>query len=315
MIQSRSDWKNIDSSKLTDYLRCPRYYFYRHILGWEFEGKNINLIFGESWHRAKEHILVHGTEDESLADAMNKFMAYYRQYFTEHTDLGNYPKNPGNALQALIEYRKQYGSNSEYKVVTVNGKPATEIYGTVPVSGERIYHFRIDAIMQNVRNGKYLYDDHKTSGSDRPIYQKTYQLSMQMLAYYHVINCLYPPEEVEGGMVELTIFRKKGNLHIRVPIRKTLAMMDEWLHNVNRFMEDIELDIRMLREVDNPDKSMMKSFKKNDQGCCAYNMLCKYFDFCTAWSNPLKRADSPPDGFVVDIWDPGKREELMEVKV
>jgi len=216
----------------------------------------------------------------------------------------------------LVEYRQQYGSNSEYKVVEVAGKPATEIYGTVPISEDRVYHFRIDAILQNVRNGKFLYNDHKTSGSDRPIYQKTYHLSMQMLAYYHVINCMYPEEKVEGGMVDLSIFRKKGNLHIPVPIRKTLAMMDEWLHNVNNFIDRIEDDIMILTDEDDEDFPYMKSFKKNDQGCCAYNMICKYYDFCTAWSNPLRRADKPPDGFVVDVWDPGDREkELMEVKV
>ncbi len=314
MIQPRPDWNNIDSSKLTDYLRCPRCYFYRHILGWEFEGKNLHLIFGESWHRAKEFILINGTDDVSLAAAMQCFMKYYRQFYTEHTDLGNYPKNPGNALQALVEYRQQYGSNSEYKVVEIAGKPATEIYGTVPVSPDRLYHFRIDAILQNER-GKFLYVDHKTSGSDRDIYRKAYNLSMQMLAYYHVINCMYPPEQVEGGMVELTIFRKKGNLNIRIPIKKTIAMMDEWLDAVNEHMYDIEVNIAVLTESDKDDAAIMRSFKKNDQGCCAYNSLCKYFDFCTSWSNPLKRADTPPDGFVVDIWDPGDREEIMEVKV
>ena len=239
MIPPRPDWQNIDSSKLTDYLRCPRYYFYRHILGWEFEGKNINLIFGESWHRAKESILINGTDDVSLAAAMQSFMKYYRQYYTEHTDLGNYPKNPGNALQALVEYRQQYGSNSEYKVVEIAGKPATEIYGTVPISDDRLYHFRIDAIVQNER-GKFLFIDHKTSGSDRDIYRKAYNLSMQMLAYYHVINCMYPPEQVEGGSVELTIFRKKGNLNIRIPIKKTLAMMDEWLDAVSAIIRECE---------------------------------------------------------------------------
>ena len=62
-IDEQPYWAIKDSSKLDDYERCPRAYFYRHILGWNIDFPAHDLIFGECWHRAREHQLIHGYDD------------------------------------------------------------------------------------------------------------------------------------------------------------------------------------------------------------------------------------------------------------
>jgi len=108
-MNQQDHWLRLDSSKIGDYMRCPRRYFYRHIVGWQYDSPNINLVFGEAWHRAKEHIFVHGTSREAIEGAMIKFLDYYRQHYDEITDLDNAPKDPGNALNALVGYGQEYG--------------------------------------------------------------------------------------------------------------------------------------------------------------------------------------------------------------
>jgi hypothetical protein len=79
-------WTRIDSSKLQDYLMCPRYYFYSHILGWKGEEPNHDLVFGQAWHAAMQYLAIHGYSDEDVTEAFDKFLDVYRPYFSVETD-------------------------------------------------------------------------------------------------------------------------------------------------------------------------------------------------------------------------------------
>lgn len=318
MIETPTSALEIDSSKIADYLRCPRRYFYRHILGWQTDSPNINLVFGEAWHRAKEHIFINGVDNKAIEDAMICFLDYYREYFGEANDLDNVPKDPGSALNALLLYAKMYGDpRDEYVVVPISGKPATEIYGTVPIGDKRILHFRLDAITQRIKENSGLIRvwDHKTSGSNSPVYQAQWSTSFQMCTYYHAVNCLYTPERVYDLCVDLSIFRKGGNDHLRIPIRKTVDMMSDWLWLANHWYDRIEADVNRLQQCVE-DHRTLYAFPKNDEGCIAYNMKCAYFDFCISWPNPLQRCGQVPVGFKKEYWNPAEKKEgrkFMEV--
>ena len=73
------EWDILDSSKIQSYMRCPRKYFFNHILGWSLEEeeqgaleisssgllaapkseirKSEHLVFGTAWHHSMEHLL------------------------------------------------------------------------------------------------------------------------------------------------------------------------------------------------------------------------------------------------------------------
>ena len=306
MIPYREKMTEFDSSKIGDYARCPRYFFYRHILGWGSEGVNKDLIYGEAHHRARESMLHTGFVDGWKEQAMQKFNEYWREYYGDITDLDMYPKSPIGELESLILYEKTYKDHMNFKLMHLNGVPSTEIYGTVPITADRKLHFRIDAIGTN-DNNSVVCMDHKSSCSNNPVYQSAWSLSNQMMTYYHALNCLVDPGTVYGVIVDLTIFRKSGHDLIRIPIRKTLAMMDEWLHNVVKWTEEMERDIENTFAPSAVEQDVMPTFKRNDHGCTAYYRKCAYFDLCNAWPNPLQRCEDVPNGFKVDYWDPGDR--------
>ena len=68
-IKPHETWDIHDASKIQAYMACPRAYFYRYVLGWETEEKNIHFIFGEGWHRAMEHLLINGYNSKAQAEA------------------------------------------------------------------------------------------------------------------------------------------------------------------------------------------------------------------------------------------------------
>jgi len=305
----------LDSSKMSDYMRCPRYCFYRHELGWTSSRTNKDLVFGESWHRAMERVSIDlaektKSEKEIVQDAMIAFCDYYRQSYTPDTDMENFPKNPGNAELAIKQHLSAY---QELLIpVRIHDRWATEIFGTVPINSSRVMLFRIDKICK--LDSGYIFVDYKTGSQNNAAYQSRWQLSMQMLLYYHVINCMYDPKQVHGGKVEMTLFKKGGNEHLRIPINKSIDMMNEWLFTVNSWYDAIEDDhVSLLEAVEK--QQPLRCFKRNDSGCAAYGKICPYYDFCLSWSDPLSKIDTIPDGMIEEHWTPFKQMKEGDIHI
>ncbi len=308
ILKPREDWTHLDSSKIADYCRCPRYFFFRHIIGVAPRYKSVDLVFGEAWHRAQAHIFEKGFSKETLSEAMTLFNQYFRQHFPESNDLDNAPKNPGFARIALEKMHTELKVHDKYKVVEILGKPATELYGTVPISDNRVIQFRIDVITERLDNHKVIVWDHKTTRSDRAIYQMQWQMSNQMLTYYHAVNSIFGPENVHALYIDLVIMKKSGIDFQVIPIMKQLKTMDQWLWNINRVYDLIESDIETLTSIDQTEP-ILQCFHCNDRGCIAYNRLCCYYDYCLSWPNPLLNIEAIKEAFEVNIWDPAKVEE------
>jgi hypothetical protein len=151
-----------------------------------------------------------------------------------------------------------------------------------------------------------------------PTFQARYAMSIQMGTYHHALCCIYPPEEVYGGYVDVSIFKKSGNEHVTIPIMKNIGSLQEWLYRANDIFNQIEYDVNLL-ESNTPEKPVLECFPHNENGCTAYNRKCKYYDLCMSWPNPLKHiADGhTPSGFIVEVWDPAVYEagkNFVEVK-
>jgi len=295
----------LDSSKITEYMGCPRRFFYKYVLNWQPEESNIHLIFGEAFHRAKEYLFINGGTVQNVKIAMELFNDYYSQHFSTIPNL-NSVKTPGKANEALLHYIKTYGNiHDTYTPVLIGGKPATELYGTVPISADRLVHFRIDAIMREIKLNKIVVFDHKTASRDSAMYQIQWTISTQMLLYLHATNTIFNPNSVYGLVVDITIIRKNDVLQVRILVKKTIDFMNEWLIGLNRWVDSIFADYKLLE--DNIQKGMqMTAFRKNSTNCTKWNRLCPYFDFCTAWYNPLEKIGTVPQGLVINEWDPGK---------
>lgn len=317
--------EQLDSSKVSCRQRCAREYLLRYVFGWTSKIRSPDLDVGTGVHLSIEHLLKGG----SVREAQKIYSQFLETLGCEDAPS---PKNESNIIKMLGQYQKVYGErDKQFEVL------GTEIGGTVCINHEKDRHmsFRIDAIVRDKNLGKVLVLDHKTTKQDSRMWRDGFKLSTQLSLYTHVLYYYYKPEDVYGARVNGLILRKgrkatkaelvqglgdedgiiNGNDFVRLPVVKSPEMMRVWLWEINEWIGQLEKDFEALSAC-SPDDDILKAFPKNPNSCTKWKG-CPFHHLCVAgnWSNPLRFADSPPEGFKVEWWNPladfeGKKEEL-----
>lgn len=314
-IHTTELWNIIDPSKLNTFQTCERKFFFQYVLGWQLDATNKHFVFGTAWHLAMEYLRLHGISQRNVEPAYQLFLEYYRNYFSEITDMDMAPKNPGNARIALEEYVDTY-INRDSDLETLY----TEVFASVPIDGSgRIMSGRLDAIIRHPDYG-IIGIDFKTGSRLSQMWQRQWKTSLQMSFYYHVLNLAFMLDDVYGIWVDGMFFYKRKqkdaatlNIPVRVPVRKNNAMHQAWLSDVNHLFDMLEWNFEGLAQTSTSDP-VMSCFPRRTSSCTMYNNICPYHDFCTAWANPLKHAAEPPLGFHVEHWDPRNDEDKPKPK-
>ena len=310
-ITPHPTWDILDPSKMNDFMECPRKFFYLHILGWRTDTPNNHLVFGQAWHKAQEHLLLHGYGPESIEGAQEKLREHYRREFPEETDELFEPKTPDRAVIALVEYAVKWAKDPEAFEVLY-----TEVAGAVPISDRSVIHFRMDSILRHRREGYYLSFEHKTGSYLNNQWMMQWPLSIQIGCYTHALNCMFFGEDIRGINVRGTFFKRtKAPLFDfgEVPCRKTMGQMRTWLNTVLNNVDQIKFNTEDLISHEQDSDSVMRSFPMRPTSCNNY-FGCPFHDFCMAWPNPLQRCEEPPPGYKVEFWNPMDEEYSHEME-
>jgi len=306
----------LDSTKIQAYQDCPRMFFYEYMLGWRSSYPSNHLVFGSCVHKALEHVIIHGYTVESAMEALEIFNTDYRMVFPESTDELFWPKTPARFFDILIKYLKDYkGDKNQYTVYK------TEFGGTISLSDTHRVAFKMDTIFQDNYTGLYVSLEHKTTQANaiHQNYIVQHQMGIQCGTYNHVLNCLFPPDQVAGIVINLLCFKKTKGLKAgvenfilqRFPVNLSNAHMYSWLENTKRWMDLIAADREALANTTDRD-DLMVCFPKNGRSCTNFNRVCTYFDLCQGWQNPLQHLERMPVDMEVNFWNP-LEEELREV--
>ena len=307
-LTEHKEWWIRDSSKLDDYLACKRRFFFSHILGWRSDQPAHDLHFGNAWHVAREHMLIHGYED--VKGAFLAFMKFYREEFSQETDDIYRPKDPIGVAMAL----NNFADNEERQRDLIDNEVLyTEISGTVPVDETRVLHYRMDSIMRRKEDGKIFSWDHKSAKRFGRPWSEKFHLCIQNGTYTHCLYCMFPIADVLGVEFCGTCFEylKRGSAQrpagyhtsfLRVPAFKTPEQMNTWLWNMVDLLDDLDREMDRLSECQENDTVLM-AFPMNTTSCTDY-WGCQFHDYCMSWSNPLQRCDEPPLGFKIEFWNP-----------
>lgn len=317
-IKEVAEHKIQDSTKIQTYLDCPRKYFFKFVLGWTpmslgWESDNNHLEFGGAWHEAMEHLLKHGYDEDSVGDAYEKFLDYYRQTFPPETDHKMKYKTPENALRALEQYVKVYKDDlKEHEVLY------TEIGGSVPISDSRSVCMRIDAIMREKKTGEVWVLEHKTGSIYNRVWRDQWKQKTQMFVYLYALYMHFPVETVSGLVVNGVFFRAlpkynkdgtrsarsgNGNEFHRENFRKQPVMIDDFLWTINDIFADIERDFNSVNSDKMKEQKCLKAFRRNTESCTKY-FGCPFSSICSAHPNPLQIG--MPYGFEEKHWNPLK---------
>ena len=290
-----------DSSKIQAFMDCPRGFFFRYIAGLESEEPNKHLVFGSAWHEAMEYLMINGLSNESVMNAYEKFMDTFLEGYPNemmHDELA--PKNPEYALKALAAYAVEYRDYDKDNETLI-----TEIAGTVPISPERVIHAKVDTVIR-APDGIWSLE-HKTTGRNSRPWREKWDLIVQTGTYTHLINALYPDEQVQGVKINGTVFTKsRGHDFLRIPVRKTASDMQEYLWEVNHWLDLMEWNYKELAQSSVSEPVMM-AFPKNSQSCSKFG--CRYPGMCSNMCNPLQHLDEEPLGYQKNFWDPRREDK------
>jgi len=301
-------WDVHDSTKANAFMTCPRRYFFEYVLGWRTNMISYHLGFGIAWHAGME--AAYRNIDKDPAERLALAQAAFTDSFKEElgaTDqyADRAPKDYGNGMLALKEYLRKHKNESENGYKTLH----TEVSGAVPISEDTSIHFKFDALMEGPHGPFVL--EHKTTGADRSAWRQQFEQAFQISCYNYALLGIVPGDN-NGVVINGAIFRKMGNAFVRIPVKRTILQLEEWMYQADLLLRTISHNFQALSEC-TLEAGYMAAFPKNTTACTMFNMICPYFASCSNWTNPLQRCEDPPANFTVRHWDPRAIEDKEEV--
>jgi hypothetical protein len=309
-----------DNTRISDFRRCPRFYFFRHHKHWKRSGvSELALLFGGGWHAAMD-VLWHETNQgtarkEVINGAFGAFVHHWVEGGGPKLDEIDMevareiePRTPMNALDKLeFYYDKRHRYIREAEIIEVERPFAVPLD---PGNDRLFYIGRIDKILA-VGSKRVRGIEHKTTTSMRlnskkehkiaPNYLESYSPNSQVDGYEYALHLLYP-EHRNDVWVDATLVHKTGEDVQFIPVDRTMPMLDLFLFNTHRWIEIIREETLAVQDV-SPGDSHMAAFPQNTNSCFDFNRACPYLDICKARANPLTYDFTPP-GFKEEKWSP-----------
>lgn len=306
-----------DNTRLSDFKRCPRYYFFRHVLDWVPNHKQLPLIFGSAWHKAMEFIWVYapaavrdGTQKELADRAFEEFLLEWETLGMarelrpdEEKDL--LPRTPNVArrmIQDYIKAREYVFKNPSLQLVAV------EMPFVVPLDPERDDEFYIGRIDKIARyQGKLIGFEHKTtsmyakSGGFRSGFIDAFSPNSQVDGYQYALHLLYPKEDRGGVWVDAALVHRAESGYMFIPVERQEQMLDSWLWATRYWISLLQENRKALADV-RPNSNFMSAFPQRTEACHDFGRACAYLDACKAWPNPLGKP--MPINMKLEHWSP-----------
>lgn len=308
-----------DNTRIKDYRRCPRYYFFRHNRAWKHNGDRAwPLAFGAAWGEAQNVIwprLCGGLEDDRdlILDAYNAFCEEWKKFdmpfpMSMQDEEEMSPRTPGTALEMIVNYvedRKQQAREMELIAVE---RPF--VVPLDPKDDTLFYVGRMDKVVR--RRGKVLAIEHKTttaykkSNSGVPFrgaFLESFSPESQVDGYLFALHMDFPGK-VGGVWVDAALVHKTVNDGFTfIPVERQLRHLDAWLWEARSWISQIEAHTAKLQEL-SPNDLYMAAFPKNTNSCFDFNRSCEYQDLCKARPNPLQWGTEAPPAYETNVWDP-----------
>lgn len=226
----------LDNTALSQYMTCPREYYYGMVLHRRGEGLSPSLAYGKAWHVALETHYKSGGDRE-----LTRFMV--QASWQEHGVEGDY-RTLERCLLDYDRYREKWGADPAREVGRTLGypeHPMVEI--STDAAGEGLIHSyvgKIDRIIED--QGLLFVEDHKTTSRLDSNYYRSFDLSNQMMGYTYLAQKLLPGEKVVGVRINLAHVIKTGTKFERQLFTFTREQIAEWVDNTNQWMLRLSAD-------------------------------------------------------------------------
>ena len=261
-----------DATSLTNYMRCPRYYHFVNIEGWQPLEKSVHLIFGGHYATALEHYYKHVADG---AEPMEALRLVIREALIatwedgQPWDSGHNSKTRFTLIRTIIWYLDQYTipPAEDLPVIQLDsGQVACELSFSVPLEGDYLWCGHIDRMVDH--NGDPMVMDQKTTGSTISAYFfEQFSLDIQMSGYTYagVIGYDIP---VRGVIIDAAQIAVGFSRFARGFVTRSPSQLGEWQHTVMHYIEQA----RISHETGN---YPMRNTSCNDYGKCSFRDICQ----------------------------------------
>lgn len=316
-----------DNTRLSEYKKCPRKYYFRHMRHWIRKGvKPAPLAFGGAWHSAMDVVwgmISQGEKDDDKVgkEAMKAFLRTWKEEeqpwpMDIEQEKMMAPRTPGIAAEMLVEYirlRRNYIENT-YELVSIEEPflapidPSTDYFGYIG-KRDKIVKFQ----------GQYWAIEHKTTTlydkkhGFRQSYLDSYSPNSQTDGYAHSLHMRYG-KQAGGVLVDIALVHKTEHSWFKLlPLTRRTELLDSWLNDTRDWIFRIERDRDRLANDVSEEHEVMTAFPRNTESCFNYNTMCSYRDVCRFHENPHRL--ETPDNFTEDKWNPVEELHLEKIGI
>jgi hypothetical protein len=269
-----------DNSKIADYIKCPRLYYFSWEQKIEPEQPNINFKFGASIHLALAHFyygLDFCSKYSNANVAQDEAIEVFKKDFSPWAEYSNRTKNMESGLLTLDTFFSNPGYWDFGEVIAVEST----------LKDPKIrYAGKVDLICE--KGDELIIIDHKTQGRmGASTFTKWRQLRA-FLGYTHLAKLKYPGYRVYTMLVNVMHIVKEPGI-FRTPYRFSDFHLDEWRYTTEHIIARID------------DDKAHQHWDKYGSECQALNWECNYQVFCDQ-SAPLGELMMPLDYRQKEEW-------------
>lgn len=304
-----------DATSVSNFAKCPRYYKFVNIEGWQPREKSVHLLFGGWYAKALEEYFILTSAGISPEDALCEIITrvlFWTWVYPEDADLDAAPfgdqtplrgepgpweslhnaKTRETLVRSIIWYFEEFGEDDPTEVVHLSdGSPAVELSFAIPLDDEIVYCGHIDRL---VKFGEEVYAmDQKTSGTTiTPRFFTQFSPDYQMSGYTFAGNIMFE-NPVSGVIIDAAQIAVGFTAFTRGFVQKPPALLAEWREDLINTIEDAR------------DKTRRGKFTPNFTACDKYGG-CSFRKICAR--APEHRAAALSQDFVrKPRWDPLKQ--------
>lgn len=231
-----------DSTSLKAADRCPRYYQYTILEGWEHPLPSVHLWFGGLYASALEHYHKHRAAGDDLDTALRKVVleALVESWNHERDAEGNRVPDTGSParfdhntksretlIRTIIWYVDTYAEDHFSTYITAEGKPAVEHSFLIPVDGDLAFSGHIDRLCVDPESNIFVHDQKTTGSTIGPYYWKGFKPDIQFSMYTFAGKTVYHLP-VKGVVIDAAQIAVGFTRYGRSPILFTEDELDEW---------------------------------------------------------------------------------------
>lgn len=291
-----------DATSLSNYAKCPRYYQYVNIEGWQPVVKSPHLVFGGHYATALERYYklraTGSSPDDACRTVVREALVATWEYDPDHPEGGapweslHNTKTRYTLIRSIVWYLEEFGENDNTEIIHLDdGTPAAELSFSLELAPDITYCGHMDR-MVTFGEDSYVMDQ-KTSGSTiTPRFFDQFTPDFQMSGYAYAGRVLFN-QPITGVIIDAAQIAVGFTNFTRGFVHRSLPVLEDWREN----------SIALIRQAQAASES--GHYPQNFASCgnyggCAFRKVCS--------RAPEHRRRALDASFVQrERWDPLKR--------